>query len=399
MRLCRMRYQVVRTKKSIVKPLPFPVYFWTVTAITVTGLLNMIYSSVSHYRVHTDLLYVSLCAVSDAVNCDTVSQSMYSIFLGMPVPVWGIIGYGFFLILLSFTYLREAENRRIWMLLFITALFFSGYSLFLAYILKFQIKVYCILCLAGYLINFTLLYLVWIIRRRFPEKGFFRALKKDVAFLWRPWKIHTTILLVFFGIVSILPFVYPSYWHFSLPEVTADMTTGMTEEGDPWIGSDNPELVIIEYSDYMCFQCRKMHMYLRQIIANNPDKIRLVHRLFPMNPQFNPLLKKSLHPASGILAIAAAYAALEGRFWQMNDLLYDMPKDIKTLNIRDLAQQSGVSFEGLAAAPTNRGVFYKIKLDVLRGIEIGVTGTPAYEVNGKLYQGRLPAQIIEKILE
>ncbi len=185
---------------SVMKHLPFPVYFWSVTVIAIAGLLNMGYSAVSHYRVHTDILYVSLCAVSEAINCDTVSQSMHSIFLGMPVPVWGVLGYGFFLILLSFAYLSQADHRRLWPMLFLTALFFSGYSLYLAYILKFQIKVYCIVCLAGYGINFALLYQVWIIRRRFPEKGFISGLKKDVVFLFRPWKNQTTVLVVVLGL-------------------------------------------------------------------------------------------------------------------------------------------------------------------------------------------------------
>ncbi|WP_084489807.1 vitamin K epoxide reductase family protein [Desulfotignum balticum] len=399
MQLYRMKCQAVEIEKTITRRLPFPVYFWPVFAVAVAGLLNMVYSSFSHYRVHTDILYVSLCAVSEAINCDTVSQNMYSIFLGMPVPVWGVLGYGFFLILLSFVYVSEAGHRRIWPMLFLTALCFSGYSLYLAYLLKFEIKVYCIVCLAGYGINFALLFLVWIIRRRFPEKGFFKGLKKDVKFICRPWKIQTTILLVFFGIAFILPFAYPRYWHFALPEITADIPTGITEDGDPWIGAENPELVITEYSDYMCFQCRKMHMYLRQIVAANPDKIRLVHRHFPMDPQFNPSLTGALHPASGKLAIAAAYAAQENRFWQMNDLLYDIPKDIKTLDIRELAQRSGVSFEGLASAPENRFFYRRIKRDVFKGIELGVTGTPTYEVEGNLYEGRIPVEVLKKSLE
>jgi uncharacterized membrane protein/predicted DsbA family dithiol-disulfide isomerase len=388
----------MKTSNRKITPLPLAMYFWSVAGIALAGLLNMLYSSFSHYRVHTDILYISLCAVSEAVNCDTVSQSMHSIFLGMPVPVWGVMAYGFFLILLSFAYLSEADHRRIWPMLFLTALFFSGYSLYLAYILKFEIKVYCIVCLAGYGINFALLFLVWIIRRRFPEKGFVSGLKKDVTFLVRPWKIQTTILVVFLGIGCILPFVYPKYWHFSLPEITAEVATGMTEQGDPWIGAENPELVITEYSDYMCFQCRKMHMYLRQIVAANPDKIRLVHRHFPMDPQFNPTLTGAFHPASGKLAIAAAYAALENRFWQMNDLLYEIPKDVKTLDIRDVAQKSGVSFEGLSSAPKNRFFYRRIKRDVFKGIELGVTGTPTYEVDGNLYEGRIPVQLIKNVI-
>ncbi len=86
------------------------------------------------------------------------------------------------------------------------------------------------------------------------------------------------------------------------------------------------------------------------------------------------------------------------RFWQMNDLLYEIPKDVKTLDIKDLARRSGVRFEGLAASPDIRQVRYKIKWDVLKGIELGVTGTPTYEVNGELFEGRIPLNLIKPVI-
>jgi len=259
-----------------IKSLPFSVYFWSTSGLVAAGLLIMIYSAISHYRVHTDILYASFCAISDAVNCDRVSQSTYSIFLGVPVPVWGILGYIFFLILLLFAGKRNADNRRIWSLLFIIALFFTIYSLILAHILKFEIKVYCIVCIAGYAINFTLLYLIWIIRRRFPEKrsGFFQSLKRDIQFLWQPPK-KKKILFILIAAMLVLPIVFPRYWVFEMPQLASDVPTGITEDGAPWIGAKDPELVIIEYTDYLCFHCKKKHAYLRQIVAENPEKIRL----------------------------------------------------------------------------------------------------------------------------
>jgi uncharacterized membrane protein len=74
-------------------PLPFPVYFWTVVVLTGLGLADAVYLSISHYRVYTDIGFASFCAISRAINCDTVSQSPYSILWGAPVPVWGIFGY------------------------------------------------------------------------------------------------------------------------------------------------------------------------------------------------------------------------------------------------------------------------------------------------------------------
>ena len=65
------------------KPLPFVVYWLTVLMLTGAGLAAAIYLSVSHYRVYTDVDYKSFCAISRAINCDTVSQSPYSIFAGL----------------------------------------------------------------------------------------------------------------------------------------------------------------------------------------------------------------------------------------------------------------------------------------------------------------------------
>ena len=73
----------------IIKPFPFPVYLCTVVMLAMAGLADAIYLAVSHYRVYTDIGYRSFCAISKAINCDTVSQSAFSIFLGVPVPVWG----------------------------------------------------------------------------------------------------------------------------------------------------------------------------------------------------------------------------------------------------------------------------------------------------------------------
>ncbi|MFW6101108.1 MAG: vitamin K epoxide reductase family protein [Bacteroidota bacterium] len=386
-------------KAKNVKPLPSPVYFWAVAAVAAAGLVNSVYLAFSHYRVHADVLYTSFCAISNAINCDTVSQSPYSVFLGLPVAVWGILAYGFFLVLLLFAARQDADKRRIWPLVFVVALGFSIYSLVLAYISKYHIGAYCIMCLAGHAINFALLYFTWIVRRRFPEKGFFSGIKKDLKYLWGLRKRCGYVFspLVVLAVVVIL--FYPDYWRFELPEVSADTTTGVTDEGYPWIGAKDPELVITEYTDYMCFQCKKMHAHLRQIVEENPDRIRLVHRHFPMSQEYNPLVDAPYHEGAEKLALAGAYAAREGRFWEMNDHLYDLPRGIKTLDVRKLAEETGVSFRGLAAAPDNKRLRYKVKHDIAAGIKLGITGTPAYVINGEVYQGRIPVKDIKKALE
>ena len=153
-------------KTEAINTLPFPVYLWTIILLAVLGLADSIYLSISHYRVYTDISYSSFCAISKAINCDTVSQSSYSIFLGVPVPIWGTIGYTFFLLFLPVAASQAADKKRIWPLLLLVSLAFSIYSIILASISTFYIHSYCIMCIVSFGINFLLLYYVWIIRKR-----------------------------------------------------------------------------------------------------------------------------------------------------------------------------------------------------------------------------------------
>lgn len=256
------------------------------------------------------------------------------------------------------------------------------------------------MCIVSYGINFLLLYSSWLVRRRFSDTRFVNDFKKDIHFLQKIKKKCIYAFTPLFIITGLLLLFFPNYWNFEYPDISSDIKTGITEDQSPWIGAENPELVITEFTDYMCFQCRKSHFYLRKIISQYPDKIRLVHKHFPMDQMLNPIVTdSSFHAGAGKLAIASAYAALEGRFWQMNDLLYDLPKGIKTVDIKDLAQKSGVQVRGLAFAPEIKALRYKVKYDVAKGIRLGITGTPSYVVNGKVYQGRIPVKVIKNALE
>ncbi|MCK4984363.1 MAG: hypothetical protein KAS40_02535, partial [Desulfobacterales bacterium] len=159
--------KIAKTKSKDIRPLPFGVYFWTVIMITVIGLIDSIYLSVSHYRVYTDIGYKSFCAISRAINCDTVSQSSYSIFINLPVPVWGVIGYGFLLLCLLLAGSKSAEKKRIWSIVFWISLVFACYSVILALVSNYLIGSYCIMCIVSYGVNLSLLFYAWLIRRRF----------------------------------------------------------------------------------------------------------------------------------------------------------------------------------------------------------------------------------------
>ncbi|RJP75753.1 MAG: hypothetical protein C4522_20295 [Desulfobacteraceae bacterium] len=394
-----MMIAMKNTKRKTIIPLPFIYYFIPVVLFAFGGLLDSVYLSISHYRVYTDIGYKSFCAISKAINCDTVSQSPYSIFLNIPVPVWGIVGYAFFLLLLVFAWKREGEDKQIWTLLFLTALAFSVYSIILAVISTLYIHSYCILCLLSFGVNFFLLYFTWLIRRRFYIHGIFRNVQKDLHYLWAAKKKTFPLMGVFVTGMAALFFMIPDYWNFSFNELSKELTTGKTVEGYPWIGAPNPVLEITEFTDYQCFQCKKMHFFIRNLVGQQPDKIRLIHRHYPMDHQFNPIVREPFHVGSGKLALLSIYAAKKEKFWELHDLLFDVGQQKGEIDIKALSVKIGLGEKDLLHAFFDKETRMHLDSDIRSGLKLGISGTPAYVINGKLYLGQVPADVLSWIVD
>lgn len=386
-----------KTSPSIV-PLPFRAYFWPVVLLTVSGLADSIYLSISHYRVYTDIGYASFCAISKAINCDTVSQSPTSILWGVPVPIWGVFGYANVLALLPFAGSKAAKHERIWSILLGIFLCFSLYSICLGLISALVIHSYCLMCIVSYGINFVLLFYAWLIRRRFAKNGWFSDLLQDMRFLWSRQRMPLIVIILISGAVfGFMISRFPDYWHLSPPPVSHSVSTGITEDGHPWIGSDTPILEITEFTDYQCFQCKKMHFFLRRLIDAHPDKIRLIHRHYPMDHKINPIVKEPFHVGSAAMSLVSIYAQTYGKFWEMNDILFNIDLHQEAISTKSLMKQAGIDIGETAPNIYDPQIQSILVKDIREGIQLGITGTPAYIIDNQIHLGQIPPEILIRI--
>jgi uncharacterized membrane protein len=113
-------------------------------AVTLVAIGGIAVSSVSLYE-HFATSTTSFCNFSDVFNCDLVNRSQYSTVLGVPVALVGIVGY-VLLALLATVYRNQSQTP---VLLLIASVVGLGFALYLAYIEKFVLGVWCILCLAS----------------------------------------------------------------------------------------------------------------------------------------------------------------------------------------------------------------------------------------------------------
>ena len=388
----------MKKQKQTPKYLPFGTYLGIMVCLALFGLCVSIYLSISHYRVYTDIGYRSFCAVSKAVNCDTVSQSSYSILLGIPLGVWGIVGYLVVFMLLFLAWGKEAEKKRVWSTLFGVCLGYSIYSIVLALISSIVIHAYCIMCLLTYLVNFLLTYYAWLTHQRFDHKGIVIGLAADLNFFRRyKAKIGLGLLSILVPTAMMMAW-FPVYWDYKPPQLESSFMTGLTTDNHPWIGASNPSIEITEFSDYQCFQCRKMHSFLRMMVAKYPNQLRLIHRHFPMDQSINPLVKEAFHDGSGNMALMAIHAAEKGKFWEMNDLLFNMVAEKKNdLQLEEIAQKTGLDSKEIARAIANPMIRQKLLHEIRDGLKLGIDATPGFVINGKVYIGEIPPEILKEI--
>lgn len=381
------------------QPLPYPVYWYTAFGLALLGMADSIYLAVAHYRVYTDIGYQSFCAISKAINCDTVSQSAYAVLAGLPVSVWGVFGYAWFLLVLRTAVHPGNETRPIWSFLFILSILYSLFSIFLALVSTYYIRSFCIMCIVTYGINLWLLFHTWIVRKRFGAGPLTASLRQGVKLLLGDRRWTWGAMMPFAAALGLTLALFPAYWKMQPSHHAADIPSGINEDGDPWIGADHPSLEIIEFADYQCFQCRKMHFYLRQLVARHPEKIRLVHRHYPMDDKVNPVVQEPFHVGSGAMAMLAIHAGLKGKFWEMNDALYELSADSETIDVAAVASRVGLNASEMGAGVRNPHVLAKLRKDIQTGLQLGIAGTPAYLVNGTLSLGTIPPDSLKVVFE
>ncbi|MFW5714330.1 MAG: peptidylprolyl isomerase [Brevefilum sp.] len=95
-------------------------------------------------------------------------------------------------------------------------------------------------------------------------------------------------------------------------QAAADLQPPITE--DDWIyGKFDAPITIVEYADFQCPACVGFSLGIKDLVNDYPGTIRVVFRHLPL---------PSIHDLAFISAMAAEAAGMQGKFWEMHDLLY-----------------------------------------------------------------------------
>ncbi len=166
------------------------------------------------------------------------------------------------------------------------------------------------------------------------------------------------------------------------------------------------KVILLEYSDFQCPFCKRVQKTLKELRKTYSTKVQFGYRHFPL----------PFHKEATILAEAVECARDQDRFWEMQDVLYDITDDSFVLTETELvklAKQAGVkNLKDFQTCSQKRKYKTRVAEDIREGALLGIQGTPTFilglydlengTVSGEMFSGAVSTtkftEVIEKYL-
>ncbi|MBT7903257.1 thioredoxin domain-containing protein [Candidatus Woesearchaeota archaeon] len=157
-------------------------------------------------------------------------------------------------------------------------------------------------------------------------------------------------------------------------------------------GDPNAPITIIEFSDFECSFCAKFYSQTLPLIEEkyiDTGIVKLVYRDLPLG----------FHSQAQKAAEAAECAGDQGQYWEMHDKLFDNGVSGGVSSFKKYASELGLD-QGLFDECLDTSKFAdEVKADMADGSAAGVSGTPAFFVNGQKLVGAQPFEAFEQVIE
>lgn len=188
------------------------------------------------------------------------------------------------------------------------------------------------------------------------------------------------------GLISLVNSPAPTSKISNLPPVSKE---------DIATGPKDAKVTLVEYADFQCPACAAYHPLVKQLLSEFPKDIYFVYRFFPLT---------QIHQ-NALLSSQAGFAAnLQGKFWQMHDLLYENQKSwANENNALDIFVNYATKINldvNKFKKDVNSDTAKKFVNDELsQGIIIGVNSTPTFFINGRKIQNPRSYDEFRKLIQ
>ena len=367
-------------------------------SIAFIGIITTIKLAIIYYNANFNPYSLpSFCSVNEFIDCDNVAKTSESQFFGVPLALWGMFLYAFILLML---FAEKLKNHKFLKFLevfknpyaYIGALGLISFaiSMILLGISLFEIKKLCILCAFTYILNL----LIGIIA---TDGHFIKAIKQSFADFIDAVKIKKYLIALI--VVAICASGFLTYTTKSMvlapqvkkqalfKEFTSAKKNKYAVTGNV-LGEENAKKIVYVYSDYQCPICYA-HNIMMHKLAKEVKGIKIVHKNLPLDVECNGYLQAPFHEGSCIDARYAIASEKQGKFWEMNDILFqNKPKTEDEL--LKLLKDKDFDIDRLQNDANSMETSAQIKKEIDEAYKKGINGTPTTMIDNNAHVGIKP---------
>jgi protein-disulfide isomerase/rhodanese-related sulfurtransferase len=348
-------------------------------ALSLLGLFDSLY-----------LLYTytspSRPMVCIGTGCDAVRASAYSTLWGVPMPLFGVLGY---MLLAGVIVAESVFPARLakWARHALLGMTGFGFllSVYLEYVQAFVIHAYCAWCVTSGVVMTALFALAVInVRRSGPEPdpaaqlaGVRKLFAVGAAGLLAG--IPAFYLLTRQGeIAPAVPLAAPA----SLAELLVRPRSHET-------GNPNAPLTVVEFGDFECPVCARAETAAREVRARYAGQVRFVFRQFPL---------ERIHPLAAKAAEASECAGEQGRFWEMVEKIYSRQNGLEIEDLKRDAAELGLDQPRFSRCLASGVMAGSVRQDAEDGRALGVRATPTFFIGQRMIEGVLTAAQLSELI-
>lgn len=185
------------------------------------------------------------------------------------------------------------------------------------------------------------------------------------------------------------------------PSGESRTANGDIADDDPYLGNPNAPVAFVEFSDFQCPFCRRFYRETLSQIKERyikTGKVKFVYRDFPIS---------SIHDMAETYAEAGECAEDQGKFWPMHDKIFEEQgkrgsgtiSGITASDVKRWARDIGLDGAAFDQCLDSGRHASEVAKDYQDGQALGVTGTPATFINGRLVVGAVPYAQFEGLIE
>lgn len=163
----------------------------------------------------------------------------------------------------------------------------------------------------------------------------------------------------------------------------------VSADDDPSLGPDDAQVTIVQFAEFQCGYCGKAQETLDQVLKDYDGKVRMVYRDYPL----------SFHDRAVPAAIAANCAGEQGKYWDMHRRMMEDQRSLDDATLERYATELQLDLGAWAECRVDPKQAAEVQKDFEDGMAVGVTGTPAFFINGVMLSGAQPYDRFKQILD